>query len=146
MSYEVEKEGAVASDDQSRIDFETLHGFLTETYWARGIPRSIVEKSVRNSLSMGLYVDNQMIGFARAVTDYTTFAYLEDVFVLDNWRGKGLGVWIAQCLIAHPALRSIKLWMLGTKDAHGVYEKLGFGPLEDPSRIMIINDPDPYRR
>ena len=146
MSYEVEKEGAVASDDQSRIDFEILHGFLTETYWARGIPRSIVEKSVRNSLSMGLYVDGQMIGFARAVTDYTTFAYLEDVFVLDNWRGKGLGVWIAQSLIEHPALQSIKLWMLGTKDAHGVYEKLGFGPLEDPSRIMIINDPDAYER
>lgn len=146
MSYEVEKEGAVASDDRSRIDFETLHGFLTETYWARGIPRSIVEKSVRNSLSMGLYVDDEMIGFARAVTDYSTFAYLEDVFVLDDWRGKGLGVWIAQCLIEHPALQSIRLWLLGTKDAHGVYAKLGFGPLEDPSRIMIIKDPAPYQR
>lgn len=146
MIHEVEKEGVVASDDPERIDFATLHGFLTHAYWAKGISRELVEKSVRNSCSMGLYADKRMIGFARAVTDYATFAYLGDVFIEETWRGRGLGLFVSRCVVEHPRLQGLRRWILSTKDAHGVYAKLGFGPLADPSTVMTIHDPDIYKR
>jgi len=146
MIHEVDRRGFIASDDPDRIDYAALHGFLTNSYWARGISLELVEKSVRNSVSMGLYADHRMIGFARAVTDYATFAYLGDVFVLEAWRGRGLGLFVSRCVVEHPRLQGLRRWILSTHDAHGVYAKLGFGPLADPSGIMTVHDPDIYRR
>lgn len=146
MIHEVEREGIIASDDSDRIDYDALHGFLTNSHWARGISPELVEKSARNSLSMGLYADHRMIGFARAVTDYATFAYLGDVFVVEAWRGRGLGLIVSRCVVEHLRLRGLRRWILSTQDAHGVYAKLGFGPLADSSGIMTIHDPDIYRR
>lgn len=146
MIHEVANGDVVASDDPDRIDFAVLHGFLTHSYWAQDIPRDLVEKSVSNSCSMGLYTDELMIGFARAVTDYATFAYLGDVFVEETWRGRGFGLFISRCVVEHPRLQGLRRWILSTKDAHGVYAKLGFGPLANPDAIMTIHDPDIYRR
>jgi len=146
MIHELEKDGIIASDDPARVDIALLHDFLKQSYWAKNIPLSVVEESVRNSLSMGLYAESGMIGYARAVTDYATFAYLGDVFVLEDWRGKGLGLWVSQCLVEHPRLRGLRRWMLATLDAHGVYAKLGFKPLDDPSAIMTMHDPEIYKR
>lgn len=146
MAHEREKDGIVASDDPQRIDLDILHGFLKESYWAYGIPYDTVAESVRNSVNMGLYDGDRMIGFARAVTDCATFAYLGDVFVREDYRGRGLGVWVTQCLLEHPRLQGLRRWMLATKDAHDVYAKLGFKPLDDPSTIMTIHDPDIYKK
>lgn len=145
MTYEVEKNGIVASDDKTRIDLDTVHGFLRTSYWAEGIPRETVARSIRNSLVMGLYDGDRMIGFSRVVTDYTTFAYIGDVFVLETWRGRGLAVWLTQCLIGHPELQGMRRWLLATRDAHGVYAKAGFTPLAAPQSMMTIHNPDIYK-
>ncbi len=146
MSQEVENGSIVASDDPDRIDLAALHTFLEKSYWAQDIPFSVVEDAIRNSLVIGLYDNDNMIGFARAVTDYATFAYVGDVYVLEEWRGRGLGIWVTRCLIEHPRMQGLRRWLLATKDAHGVYAKLGFKPLADPSSLMTIHDPDIYKR
>ena len=146
MTFERERDGIVASDDRDRIDLNALHAFLKTSYWAEDIPKPVVENAVRNSLVIGLYDGDDMIGFARAVTDYATFAYVGDVYVLERWRGRGLGLWVTQCLTDHPRMQGLRRWMLATKDAHGVYAKLGFEPLADPSSLMTIHDPGIYKR
>ncbi len=145
MTHEVEKNGIVASDNKARIDLDTVHGFLRSSYWAEGIPRETVERSIRNSLAMGLYDGDRMIGFSRVVTDYATFAYLGDVFVLEAWRGRGLATWLTQCLVDHPELQGMRRWLLATRDAHGVYAKVGFAPLAAPQSLMTIHNPDIYK-
>lgn len=146
MTYEAEKDGIVASDDPARVDMDTVHGFLRTAYWSVGIPRETVEKSIRHSVAMGLYDGERMIGFARVVTDYATFAYIGDVFVLEGWRGRGLATWLTQCLLAHPDLQGMRRWLLATRDAHNVYARAGFAPLANPQTMMTIHDPDIYRR
>lgn len=145
MTHEVEKNGIIASDDKARIDLDTVHDFLRTSYWAEGIPRETVERSIRNSLVMGLYDGDRMIGFSRVVTDYTTFAYIGDVFVLEAWRGRGLAVWLTQCLVGHPELQGMRRWLLATRDAHGVYAKVGFTSLAAPQSMMTIHNPDIYK-
>jgi len=112
--------------DRARLDMRAVHGFLATSHWARGIPMAVLQRAVRRSLPFGLYKDNRQIGFARVVTDHATFAYLADVFVLEDERGQGLGRWLVAGILAHPALQGLRRWLLGTRDAHGLYQKLGF--------------------
>ena len=133
------------STDPDRLDLAAIHGYLRESYWAAGIPREKVEQSIRNSLSFGLYVGETLVGFARVITDYTTFAYVADVFVLASHRGKGLGVWLMEVVRAHPELQNMRRWVLATRDAHDLYRKTGFTDV-DPGRFMQVLDPDVYKR
>ena len=140
------------STDPERLDLSVIHGFLSESsYWARGIPRATMEKSIQNSLVFGLYDTTRegeaaaQVGFARVITDSATFAYVADVFVLSSHRGRGLGVWLMEVIRSHPDLQRLRRWVLATRDAHGLYEKTGFAALEDPGRFMEIVDRDVYR-
>src|SRR5262249_47929215 len=140
------RDSYVISTDPSRLDHAVIHGYLRESYWASGIPREIMDAAIRNSLPFGLYESDAQIGFARAITDFATFAYVADVFVLPSHRGLGLAVWLMEVVRAHPRLQGLRRWVLATKDAHGLYEKTGFTALADPGRYMEILDRDVYRR
>ncbi len=131
--------------DPARLDLEVVHGYLRRSYWAERIPREVVESSIRGSLCFGLYRNGTQIGFARVVSDRATFAWLCDVFVLEEWRGHGLGQWLVECAVAHPDLQGLRRFLLATRDAHGVYERLGFTPLAKPEAYMERRIRDPYR-
>jgi GNAT superfamily N-acetyltransferase len=133
------------STDPALLNVALVHRFLCEeSYWAPGIPREIVERSLRNSLCFGLFHESRQIGFARVVTDRATFAWLGDVFVLDEFRGEGLGKWMIESLLTHPDLQGLRRILLGTRDAHGLYTQFGFTPLGDPSRFLEIHRPNLY--
>jgi len=135
------------STDPARLQLEVIHAFLSrQSYWAAGIPRDVVERSIRGSLGFGLYDDDRQVGFARVVTDCATFAYLADVFVLETHRGRGLGDWMIGCVLAHPDLQGLRRFHLGTRDAHALYARHGFVPLKHPSRFMEIHRPDVYSK
>lgn len=123
--------------DPARIDVGVVHSYLERSYWAAGIAEETVERSLAHSICFGLYAGAEQIGFARVVSDRTTFAWIGDVFVLEPWRGGGLGVWLMQTITAHPELQSLRRWMLATRDAHGLYEKVGFTRLDDPTSYML---------
>jgi GNAT superfamily N-acetyltransferase len=134
------------SADPSRLDVALIHRVLAESYWAKGIPRETVERSIRGSLCFGAYAENGQIGFARIISDRATFAYLADVFVLPGHRGQGVSRALMEAIVAHPELQGLRRWSLVTRDAHGLYEKFGFKPLASPPRWMERLDPDVYRR
>lgn len=136
----------VISTDEERFDLEMVHGFLTESYWAEGISREVVARSIQNSLCFGVFCDGKQIGFARVISDYATFAYVGDVFVLESYRGQSLGKWLMECIVSHPWLRGLRRWTLLTRDAHGLYAQFGFTPLRRPERYMELHDPEVYRR
>lgn len=131
---------------QDDLDIEMIHGFLSTSYWAKGIPKAIVEKAIENSLSFGVYHNGSQIGFGRAITDRATFAYLADIFILPEFRGRGLGKWLISCFLAHPELQGLRRWLLATSDAHGLYRQNGFGPLKKPENFMEIIVPELYQR
>jgi len=122
--------------DPSRIDVAAVHGFLTDSYWAKGIPLAAVERSIQNSLCFGIYRGREQAGFARVISDRATFAYVADVFVLPAFRGQGLSKWLMQCIMAHPDLQGLRRWSLVTRDAHELYQQFGFRPLTAPDRWM----------
>jgi len=135
------------STDPARLDREVIHRFLSESsYWARKIPREIVNRSIDGSLTFGIYDEDSQVGFARVITDRATFAYVCDVFVLDSHRGHGLGMWLMDTIRAHPDLQGLRKWVLTTRDAHGLYRKSGFREVEDPVRYMEILDRQIYER
>jgi GNAT superfamily N-acetyltransferase len=134
------------STDPARLDARAVHAYLTQSYWAAGIPLDVVERAIRGSLCIGLYDDRRQVGFARAVTDRATFAYLADVYVLESHRGQGLAVWMVGTLFAHPDLQGLRRLSLVTKDAHGLYARFGFTRLQSPEAYMEIARPDIYRR
>ena len=136
----------LVSTDPARLDLDFIHGYLARSYWAEGVPREIVERSIANSLCFGVYDGSKQIGFARVITDYTTFAYLADVFIIEAHRGKGLSKFLMECIVKHPQLQGLRRWVLGTRDAHGLYAKYGFKPLAHPDRFMEKHDPDVYKR
>ncbi len=149
MAEEWRRGEFVVSTDPSRLDLPAIQRWLSEeSYWARGIPLDVVRRGIEHSLSFGLYDDGgkRLAGFVRIISDYATFAYVCDVFVLDEYRGRGLGVWLMECVAAHPRLRGLRRWSLGTRDAHGLYEKTGFTLLAAPERWMEKADPDVYKR
>lgn len=140
------KRGAcVISTDPARLDRDVIHRFLADSYWARGIPRAVVDRSIDHSLSFGIFEANQQVGFARVITDHATFAYLADVFVLESHRGRGLARWLTEVILSHPDLQGLRRWLLATRDAHALYRKTGFREPEDPSRYMEIVNREVYR-
>ena len=130
------RDGYVVSTDPARLDLAVVHGFLEGSYWASGIPLEVVERSVQNSMVFGVYEGSEQVGLARVITDRATFAYLADVFVVEEHRGRGLGRWLVQCVLSHPDLRGLRRWMLATRDAHDLYRGLGFTELESPEIFM----------
>jgi GNAT superfamily N-acetyltransferase len=136
----------VLTTDPGRFDRTAIHAFLTRSYWAEGIPREVVERAIEGSLSFGLFEGERQIGFARAVTDGATFAYLADVYVLESHRGRGLGRWLVECVMAHPDLQGLRRFMLVTRDAHEIYRPFGFEELRAPERHMERVLANPYGR
>lgn len=142
MSDEWHKEEFTISDERARLDFAFIHHVLsTQTYWATGRAREVVERSFAHSHPFGIYQGARQIGFARVVTDYATFAWLADVFVSDEFRGRGLGKWLVEVILAHPELQGFRRWVLATKDAHELYRPHGFAELKRPERFMERPDP-----
>ncbi len=134
------------SADPDRLDVEVIHKFLAEdSYWSPGIPRSIVERAIENSLCLGVYHRAAQVGFARVVTDKSTFALLADVFILQEHRGKGLSKWLMRCVVEHEDLQGLRRLLLLTSDAHGLYRQFGFKELGNPSRFMEVLRQDIYR-
>ena len=124
------------STDKNKLDIEMIHSFLTNSYWAKGRTIEEVEKSIENSLCFGVYLDNKQIGFARAVTDYTIYVYLMDVFILRNARKKGYSKQLMKAILEEPKLQDCKDWALKTKDAHGLYKQFGFTELKHSEKVM----------
>jgi len=131
-----QRDGLTISTDPARIDRALVHAFLSGSYWASGIPREIVDRSIENALCFGVYEENRQVGFARVISDLATFAYLADVFVLPSHRGRGLAKWLMEAILAHPKLQGLRRWMLVTRDAHGLYRQVGFTELAHPERLM----------
>jgi GNAT superfamily N-acetyltransferase len=134
------------STDRERVQVQAVHAYLARSYWSAGIPIDVVEKGVRNSLCFGIYHGGAQVGFARIISDLATFAYLADVYVLEEHRGAGLAVWLMDFITRHPDLQGLRRWMLATRDAHGLYRKFGWTDLTSPQRWMQRHFPDVYQR
>jgi len=130
------------STDRARLDIELVHEVLRKSYWAEGRRRTVVERSIENSLCFGVYRGGHQVAFARVVSDRAVFAYLMDVFVVPEFRGRGISKALVRAVLDHPDLQNLRLFLLGTRDAHGLYEKFGFRPLAEPERMMAIQNPD----
>ena len=141
---EQNRSGYRISTDADAMDLDAIHAYLSVSYWSQGVPRDIVAKAIGGSLCFGLFKNEQQVGFARVVTDRATFAYLCDVYVLEDHRGRGLGAWLMEAVIGHPHLQGLRRFVLATRDAHPLYEKFGFVPLARPEIFMEINRPGLY--
>jgi len=130
--------GVEISTDRSRLDVDMIYGFLSDSYWARDRPRSIVQTSIDNSLCFGAYIADVQVGFARVITDYAVFGYVADVFVLDSHQGQGIAKQLLQAIIEHPDIQGLRLVMLATRDAHGLYEQFGFELIPGSERVMTL--------
>jgi len=133
------------STDRDKLDIETIYSFLSESYWAKGIPREIVARSIQNSLCFGMFSGVEQVGFARVISDYATYAYLADVFVIEPYRGRGLAKWLMECIVVHPHLQGLRRWTLATRDAHELYTKFGFKPLARPDLFMELHNAEIYK-
>lgn len=143
MSNEWQRGDYTISISREKLNIETIHKFIsTESYWGIGRPIEVVQKSVDNSFPFGIYKGDEMVGFARVVTDYATFAWIADVFVLSEHRGKGLSKWLMEVILNHPELQGFRRWVLATKDAQGLYSQFGFQELKRPERWMERFDPN----
>jgi GNAT superfamily N-acetyltransferase len=146
------RDGYEIDTDLLRIDRKRVRDFLAKSYWAEGIPQRVVDDSLDGSLCFGLYFPavaqdwegEEQVGFARVVTDYASFGWLADVFVIDSHQGRGLSKWLVACVLEHPRLQGLRRLMLATRDAHGLYERFGFTPLDDPLKFMQIARPGLY--
>ena len=145
-TFEHHRGGFTVSTDPARLDPAAIHAYLTTSYWAEGIPRETVERSLRGSLCFGLYEKDRQIGLARVITDGATFAYLCDVYVLAERRGLGLGKWLMECVMAHPDLQKLRRFSLATRDAHELYRPFGFAEIQNPGSHMEIVRPGLYRQ
>lgn len=135
-------EYAISTDD-NRLDIPVIHDFISnQSYWAQGRTIETVQRALNNSLNFGLYRDKQLVGFARVVTDYATFAWIADVFVLPEHRGRGLAKWLMEMILSHPDLQGFRRWVLATKDAHSLYARFGFISLHRPERWLERPDPN----
>jgi len=133
------------STDKSLLDVDAIHDYLSnESYWSPGIPRQVVERAIAGSLCFGMYCAGAQVGYARVISDFATFAYLLDVYILKEHRGRGLGKWLVESILGYPELRHIRGWMLSTWDAHGLYEKYGFKTLEHPEFVMSRRNPEAF--
>jgi GNAT superfamily N-acetyltransferase len=142
--FQVQRGEYEITTDKSRLDFDVIHGFLSQSYWSSGIPMDTVKKAAQHAVTFGIFHEKQQVGYARVITDCTTFGYLADVFVVENERGKGLSKWLVETILDAPFLQGLRRWMLATRDAHGLYQQYGFTLLENPDFFMQINHPDIY--
>jgi GNAT superfamily N-acetyltransferase len=132
------RDGLVVTTDPARFDVAAIHAFLANSYWAKGRTQAVVERSIRGSLCFGLLDGKKQVGFARAITDAATYAYLADVYILESHRGRGLATWLMECVMAHRDLQGLRRFTLVTKDAHDLYKKFGFEAPTKPERYMEI--------
>ena len=137
--------GFLISTNRELLDLDIIRGFLTNSYWAKGISREIVARSIEHSLCFGIYdAKGSQVGFARVISDRATYAYLGDVFVLESHRGRGLGKWLMECIVKHPELQGLRRWTLLTRDAHGLYSQFGFTPVKAPEWYMELHRHNVY--
>jgi GNAT superfamily N-acetyltransferase len=134
------------SSDASRLDIALIHNFLGSSYWAQKIPLHVVEKSIKHSLCFGAFYSGRQVGFARVITDYATFGYVADVFVIPEHRGRGVARRLMRAILQHPELQGLRRLLLATRDAHGLYAQFGFQPLANPEYFMTIHNPNRYER
>ena len=147
MSNEWKRGDYRISTDNARLDLSVIHDYLSKhSYWATGRSLETIRRSIEHSLAFGVYKGREQVGFARVVTDYATFAWIADVFILDSFRGQGLGTWLMEVIISHPELQGFRRWTLSTKDAHELYRKFGFTELMRPERWMERHDPKTQER
>jgi len=138
--------GYKISSETSDMDISVIHGYIARSYWAENIPLNTMETAINNSLCFGVFTDSgNQVAFARMITDTATFAYLADVFVLEEHRGKGISKWIMKNIIEHPKLQGIRRMALATSDAHGLYEQFGFKALSSPKSFMELHQPEVYK-
>jgi GNAT superfamily N-acetyltransferase len=141
------RNGYCISTDKSRLDIKAIHQFLaTESYWSLQIPYEKVEQAVAHSLNFGLYLKDRQVGYARVITDFSTVAYLGDVFILPEFRGQGLSKWLIQTIMKYPELQGFRRWVLSTADAHGLYEQFGWRPVANPERWMEVHNREVYTK
>jgi len=145
MHNEWKRDHLLVTTDPARMDLDAIHAYLARAYWCVGIPRETVERAVRHSLCFGLFDGAAQVGLARVVTDHATFAYLCDVYVLENHRGRGLGKWLIECVMAHTSALRLRRFNLATRDAHALYARHGFKPLAHPENHMELHKPDIYK-
>lgn len=136
MIREFRRRDFLISTDKRKLQVKTIHRFLTKSYWSTGISIAKVRKSISHSVCFGVYHKEKQIGFARVITDYVRFGYLADVFIVEEYRGKGLSKWLMKSILEHRKLKNIQAWMLATRDAHGLYSQFGFEPLSEPKKYM----------
>ncbi|MEA5258479.1 GNAT family N-acetyltransferase [Arcicella aquatica] len=147
--FEVQKDNFLISTDKSKLQINVIHDYLNNhSYWAKGIPVEIVQRSIDHSMAFGIYhqTENQLVqvGFCRVTSDLATFAYLADVFVLEAYRGNGLSKFLVETVLKHPDLQGLRRWILATWDAHGLYAQYGFEALDKPENFMQIKAVNPY--
>jgi len=136
MAYEVREGDTLVSCDRAKLDVDRIHAFLTRSYWAEGVSREAVERSIENSIPFGVYCDGEHVGFARVISDRASYAYLADVYIEEPFRGRGLSKLLMRVVMGHPELQGLRRWILGTCDAHGLYRQFGFTELLRPERWM----------
>ncbi len=146
MNSHWERGDYTISTDKDRLDLSVIHEFLDSSYWAAGRSVETIRRSIEHSYPFGIYKRDQQVGFARVITDYATFAWIADVFVLEPHRGQGLSKWLMEVIISHPDLQGFRRWVLATKDAHDLYRKFGFTELTRPERWMERHDPNTQER
>ncbi|MFZ1281903.1 MAG: GNAT family N-acetyltransferase [Ignavibacteriaceae bacterium] len=143
----VYKDDHCISTNRAKLDVNAIHNFLsTQSYWCQNIPIQTVIKSIDNSLNFGLYYKDKQIGYARIISDFSTMAYLADVYVLPEHRGKGLSKWMMQVIMSHPELQGLRRWMLLTADAHGLYKQFGWKEIANPDRYMELHNKNIYQK
>jgi len=140
------KDQFTITTDKEKFDVDVIHSFLTTSYWAEGISREIVRRSIEGALCFGVFENNKQVGFARMITDKATFAYLADVFIIEEYRGRGLSKWLMQVIMSHPDLQGLRRMLLATRDAHELYKKFGFTPLNNVDRWLHVHDPAVYKQ
>ena len=141
MEYTVAENNFTISTDKNKIDLAYVHEFLSNSYWSPGVPMDTVRRAMENSLCFAVYDNDRQVGYARMITDTATFAYLADVFIDENYRGKGLGKWLVKSILAHPDLQGLRRIILATRDAHSLYAEFGFVPFTTPERWMAYAPP-----
>jgi len=145
MIFEEKKDNYFLSTEKSKLDIKFIHDFLcNKSYWAKGILLETVKTAIENSLCYGIYINGKQVGFARVVSDKSTFGYIGDVFVVDEHRGKGLSKWLMECIMKHPELQGFRRWIILTRDAHSLYQKFGFTPVKKPQNYIENHSPEVY--
>ena len=148
QSYqEWQRNGFTISTARARMQVDVIHDFVSNrSYWMPGVSKSRVQSIIDNALNFGIFEGEKQVGYADVVTDFTTFAYLANVFVLEEYRGQGLSKWLMECILSYPDLQDLRRWLLATADAHGLYEQYGFKTIETPERWMERFDAESYKK